>query len=412
MKQIFLFILLLNSYLSYAIEVKVIGNKKTSTKKIVELALVHQLKKFDKKELELIEQRLLRTGLFVDAKAKFKGKTLYIEIEDRWTLIPILKFASGGGVTHTTAGIYEANLFGRIKELGTQYERLGGTNSGVAWFKDSLFFDSKTGIDLQLWKVNRLRTKYNQDLSKPTIVNGFLHQRENLLIGINRFINDHLNWSLSLEYHNDSFSNKLVPDGAKSKNNGQNLPPSTEFFFVGLSSDIGLIKKDRHLQDGNQFNLKLRHGFSSTHTVKDFTQFDLAWSYFQSLGINTFAQRIMTGMTNTDALQYWNYLGGLDRIRGFADNRFAGRYYFLSNTEYRHSIVNRTNWVLQLSTFFDAVAISEYFRDLGELTATSAGIGFRVILPKIYRFVFRFDYAKPLKKSDDNAISFGVQQFF
>lgn len=413
MKYLYLAILFsILSMPSFAYTIKIVGNKKTETKKIEEILLLDHSKSLDIQELRRIEQRLLRTGLFVDAKASFKNDELKVEVQDRWTLIPILKFASGGGITQTTIGTYEANLFGKVKEVGGQYERLGGTNSGVLWFKDPLLFNNKTGIDVQLWKTNRLRTKYNQDMASPKVENGFLHVRERLFLGINRIINDEFRFSTTYEYHNDSFSNKLVPVEAKSKKNIINLPPDTKFHFLGLNAEYGLVRQNLFLLDGSLFNASLLYAFSSNDVASDFSQADFSWKYYKSFGSHTFAQRIMMGLTNTESLQYWNYLGGLDRIRGFADNRFAGRYYWLSNSEMRFTLIEKSNFVIQGSSFLDLVSTAEFFNDLGALTASSTGAGLRVILPKIYRFVFRVDFAKPLKKSDENAISFGVQQFF
>jgi len=38
--------------------------------------------------------------------------------------------------------------------------------------------------------------------------------------------------------------------------------------------------------------------------------------------------------------------------------------------------------------------------------------GIRLIVPKIYRFTGRLDYARPVLKRDEPSISFGVQQYF
>jgi outer membrane protein assembly factor BamA len=125
-----------------------------------------------------------------------------------------------------------------------------------------------------------------------------------------------------------------------------------------------------------------------------------------------FAQRFLAGTTSTQILQYWYYLGGLDRIRGFHDNRFAGRYHWLSNSEIRVPVFRRPSYIIQSVGFLDLTSVGENFKDLDSLTASSLGAGIRLILPKLYRFVIRMDYAKPIKKDDDMNISFGVQQFF
>ncbi len=117
-------------------------------------------------------------------------------------------------------------------------------------------------------------------------------------------------------------------------------------------------------------------------------------------------------MTDTNLLQYWGYFGGLDRIRGFADNRFSGRYSILSNSELRNTLIQKSSWIGQGVLFIDLLSSTEKFTELDRLTAASAGNGIRIILPQIYRAVVRLDLSKPLVKNDDQTVSFGIQQFF
>ena len=77
------------------------------------------------KERQIIEESQLQQGineirntdLFskVSYVIKSKGELthLIIQVEERWTTIPILKVSSGGGVSQFTLGIYDPNLFGK-----------------------------------------------------------------------------------------------------------------------------------------------------------------------------------------------------------------------------------------------------------------------------------------------------------
>lgn len=120
----------------------------------------------------------------------------------------------------------------------------------------------------------------------------------------------------------------------------------------------------------------------------------------------------MGGWTDTEVLQYWYYLGGLDRVRGFSDNRFAGSKYWLSNSEVRLPVWRQGPLIFQYVTFYDVVAAAEETKGLNKASGASIGMGARVIAPDIYRFVARFDFAYNLLRRDDMPISFGVQQFF
>ena len=125
-----------------------------------------------------------------------------------------------------------------------------------------------------------------------------------------------------------------------------------------------------------------------------------------------FSQRVQIGLTDTNILQHWNYLGGLESIRGYADNRFATKNYWLSNSELRHFTFENPNYIMQSVVFVDALGIDESDRSIQNITALSAGVGARFIFPKIYRLILRIDYAKPIANEDEQFVNFGIQQFF
>ncbi len=361
-------------------------------------------------------KRIKNTNLFINVSYNLAdaagGKNLTVYAEDRWTTIPIAKFSSGGGVSQLILGIYDANLLGKYLELGAQYERLGETNSAVAWFRKRRLFGSYLSLDLQAWNINRLRTKYLPDAIDPEIKAGFLHTRQKLYLGF-QYEFKLLKAGVLFEHHDDKFSDKYVSDEVKRERIDPTLPPSTEFFFYGLNLAVGQINHDSYLVDGTSMTAEYRHGISASDTARDFDQLDITILYYKTLPYKiTFAERLLGGATNTETLQYWYYLGGLDRIRGFSDNRFAGRYMWLSNTELRVPSYRSGSFVLQNVLFYDVIATGEQSTELKKPKGASIGTGLRFIAPKIYRFVARFDYSQQVLRRDDRNITFGVQQFF
>ena len=80
--------------------------------------------------------------------------------------------------------------------------------------------------------------------------------------------------------------------------------------------------------EGKQLYMFMRYGYSATEGIDNFWDTQLNFKYFQPIfGRSTFAQRFQSGFTTTEILQYWHYVGGLEHIRGFAEDRFAGRYF-------------------------------------------------------------------------------------
>ena len=405
MKISIFFLLLLTNI--FAKEIIIRGNTKTSNEKIQEI-----INSDTSRDAISVRNRLLRTGIFSQVHITDDKDVLHIEVEERWTLIPILKFSSGGGVSQLTVGLFEANLAGEVSEFGAQYERLQDTNSVVSWYKNPFLFNHNFGLDLQFWEINRLRTKYDQKFDDPVIVNGFLQTRSKLFLGLSKIFSDEVKLVSFYEYNKDRFSDRLVPAEALNINNGKSLPANSTAHFPGLSFNYNKLFNEIIYINGFSLNIDLRYGITEDENINNFQKSDITFKYFKSYEPFILAQRFMTGTTNTNVLQYWNYFGGLESIRGYADNRFAGRYYWLSNSEMRFTLLSRASLVLQGVGFLDIVGTSEYLSDISNLTAASTGLGMRFILPKIYRFVFRIDYAKPIKKNDKNSFSFGVQQFF
>lgn len=361
--------------------------------------------------------RIKNTALFSEVRGELVavagGYALVITAKDRWTTIPIVKFASGGGVSQLTLGVFDPNVAGKDLELGGQMERLGETNSGVAWFKNRRVAGSHLGLDIQYWQISRLRTKYVPEAIGKTIKTGFLHSRRKVYLGLRYEWLWWLSSDIYFESHRDSFSDRYVSAEVQQQQLLATLPPNTSVLFYGGRLVFGRIDQDSYLQDGVALTVDHRRGGAQQQGVRSFEQTEFVLRAFKTLpGQITIGERLTGGNTNTNVLQYWYYLGGLDGIRGFADNRFAGRYYWLSNSELRVPVWQTSQLVVQNVAFYDVVATGEALAHLASARGASVGIGVRFIAPKIYRLVARVDYAQPVLRRDDSHLSFGVQQFF
>lgn len=86
-------------------------------------------------ELEETAQRLRNLQIFSTVEYELEplddGYLLRFQVLERWTILPVFKGSSGGGVNQLIVDLYDINVLGRYLEMGAQYERLGPTNSGV-----------------------------------------------------------------------------------------------------------------------------------------------------------------------------------------------------------------------------------------------------------------------------------------
>lgn len=342
------------------------------------------------------------------------AKVLRLFVRDRWTLIPIAKFSSGGGASQLILGAYDANLSGEVVEAGAQYERLGSTNSGVGWFKNPRLFGGRVSLDLQAWNISRLRTRYDQKILDEEARYGFLHVREKYYLAVNRELNTRVEWGLTLEANSDHFSERYLSDELLIKTASEGgIPARTKYLLAGGRMRFGVVNHDNWRVKGWDAELTARHGSARSADEKDFINSDLRIrSFFNPIAEHTLAWRGMLGATSAVSAQYQYDFGGLSEIRGFADGRFTGSKYWLSNLEYRVPFYSSRDLVLQQVTFFDAIGISDREVDLATASGASAGVGVRFIAPRIYRFVARFDYAHAMVRRSPLPVSFGVQQFF
>jgi len=418
--QFILFVFMtLFSYSSIAFELislGVKGNTKTKSYIVINESDLVVGEDVDKKQVREAVTRIKNLNLFSEVRAIIapitkEKKRVIFEVKERWTTIPILKFSSGGGVTEVIGGIFDPNLFGRFIEAGFQFQRLAGENSGVAWLKLPRL-SKKWGLDIQVWDFNRLRIKYDQDEDDPIAEQGFIQNRQRLYFGLTYRPNYEISNTFYYEYNGDTFSGDIELDDFQDLPDVP-LPPESNAHILGFTSRIGREDFHDELVNTSLLEVDLNYAFVQDNPASDFYRLNARYSYAKSFrGRHNFAQRILAGSTNTELIQYLNYLGGFDRIRGFADNRFSGGHFWLSNSEYRYSLLKSASYTLQTVGFLDIGSTQDQVENLFSISGASVGIGARVFLPKFYRFVLRFDIAQPVISNDDNSFSFGVQQFF
>lgn len=363
---------------------------------------------------EVVKQKLLQTGLFSKVEViTDSDSNLKIILEEKWTTIPIAKFNSGGGSQQSILGVYDPNVFGRRLELGFQHERLSEAPSYVGWFKVPRLFGTSYFSDIQYWDTQRIRIKYDQSKNEPIVTKAFLLESKKTYLAFGKELPNDFKLRFSFEQYKDVFSEDLIPQETLNKVRGQTLPPKTETLLYGAQLDWGNLKIENHSQIGTTSSLQIRSAQVIDQSDKNFStaKFELTHAQFV-LPQWIYAQRIQLGYTDTSILQFWNYSGGLESIRGFVDNRFASRKYWLSNSELRRFIYEKPSWVLQGVAFADLLGIDEEPKKLENINAASLGGGLRLIMPKVYRLVLRLDVASPVINTDEQKVSFGIQQFF
>ena len=353
---------------------------------------------------------------------KRPARVLKIRVDERWTLLPFFTLVQGGGLTQFATGGSDINLFGRYLTAGVQYDRLGlnetflqpggAANSFVVWFQDPRFLNSRTSAGIDLWRITRLRSIYEPD---GTLEGGFSLERR---IAILRFQREFKRWlygGLNFEWIDDGFSYDFIPEATREiqQDNFGGLPSGGRAITARGNMRFGRVNRDDFYYDGWSLTQWFGHTDKLWGSDFRFSQLESILVAYKKIPFRgNLAARVRLGFTNTEQIQYLYYMGGLNRVRGYRDSQFRGNSYWAVNAEYRVAPIASRWFALQMVGFVDSGATADSLNPFIELDAASVGGGVRIISPKIYGFVARFDYAYPIINGAGGALSFGAQQFF
>lgn len=398
-------------------KINIVGNTKTTSKVILDEIRFKQNSKTTRElinlslgDLKIIN--LFKSVSFEESTSK-DGIDLTIKVEERWTTIPIFKYSTGGGLTRTTYGVYDPNIYGQYIEGGFQIEDLSGAMSAIAWFKKPRLWGTRNGIDIQYWSINRQRILYDQNEREPIFLDGFLQDRQRIYFGFTHEFHPFLRGIFSFEKNMDNFSRDLIPIEIMNVASGKPLPETTDFNILTAMLSFGRLVEYNQIVNGLRMQIGYSRALSNISNIDSFFQIDGSFEYFKTFNDKwVLSQRLLYGQNDTTQTHYRYFLGGLDRIRGFADSRFEGKIFGLSNSEVRYAFYNRSYFILQAAAFVDLISVGEKIRDMDRINGASVGGGLRMLLPKFYRLILRMDYAQQFLKEDEISGSFGIQQFF
>ena len=397
-----------------------ITGAKTATPVLRRLIDSREGTEFDAQTWEADLRRLRNTEIFYDIRASTSdgpaGKVLRLELKNKFPTIPIFKFKQGGGTSHLTAGIYDVNLFNRYLEAGAQYERMNDKNGFVAWFRHPYLLSRK----------NRFGTEvYVHTINLPLLT----------LKGANEanFDNEEIRWNARLQrlwsetlrftlegsvYKNlfradNSTFEKMVRNAAF-----QQRRPLREGHTVSITPSVtlGRLDRDEFYVTGQEATLEGEFADGIFGSDFNFIRGEITHvSGFRPARRVNLASNLRIGSKSGREFQHKFYLGGLDSARGFVDGQFRGEHMWQANLEARPTLIERPLWVLQGNVFTDLSKTwdsTNFGIDGFAQPFWSYGLGFRVILPRVYRAILRVDFARTHQPVRQFGMSLGLQQFF
>lgn len=400
-------------------DVRVTGLKRTAPHVVARELKVEAGETLDADALEESVQRLKNTLLFsrVDPRVvpgEAGDVAIDFELDEKWTTIPILRGGSGGGTAYFVVGAYDINLLGRFLEGGAQYENLGGTSSGVVWFRNPRFLDRPIRVGADLWDATRVRSLY----ADGELEGAFTLRRQKVNLFVDGEVRRGLFLGAGVEIDSDEFSSRHQTPEQRDANlaSGFEVPRGGESVIARATASAGRLDFDDYLVSGALATVVAEHAPDVGGIEFPLTRVTVEGRWFARLPLRSnLAARLTVGWTDSEAIQHQFYIGGLDYTRGLLDGQARGSQVWNGNLELRIPSV-RTKWlVLQHVAFTDFGNIANDTRTLfgyESIFCSSTGVGVRVISPKIYRFVLRIDYGIAFRPHEERGVSFGVQQFF
>lgn len=117
-------------------------------------------------ELEDLRIRVAQNSQFIVNSFKFENGILKIDIEDKWTIIPVPLISQSGAYYMRGVGFFENNFLGRLETL---VPAVAYTNSGINYlllYNSENFFTSNFGISALVVRLNTLSRFYRNKVEQ------------------------------------------------------------------------------------------------------------------------------------------------------------------------------------------------------------------------------------------------------
>ncbi len=376
-------------------------------------------------DIQQVQRKLMTTGVFTMVKVVAEPSVglpgayvLTIEVEEKWTTIPVVRGVYGGGTPLRILGLYDIHSFGHLLTLGGEMRRYGDAPPGfVVYGRDPRSHAGRYYIGAEFWRDFRRRQLYDRQGEKlGAISTNAAISRVRLLTPFSSETKDPKGYSWKYGFEFEVVKEAPAVFDAESELKSE-TPADLEISDEGRLQTKALptllyddIEVDNIEYEGVRGKLKAGPLIdqSEVHGAGEFEGF-----YFRLFGRSlNFGAHMVAGQSTTNSLQGQYFLGGLDSIRGLPDGAIYGTHAAYINAELRHlSLKTKYLW-FQTATFVDAGGAGLTWQDAGNDVRASTGFGLRLAVPQIYRMLFRLDYAWSIDGSRTQGVTAGMNQFF
>ncbi len=331
-------------------------------------------------------------------------------IEERFSIIPLFNvYTSNNEEVAYRVGLSEYNFLGRGMVVGGFYQK-DIYDSYRINFQAPYLFSKRFGIGLSYQNFTSLEPVF---FSQGTVDYKYNNESYEVL-GLYE-INAKNRFSAGVNIFTENYQYVAKEDDV--------LPPVT-----GLIEDKTLYKLiyqydnlDYHYQYVSGLKNVLNFQFVHSKTNASSPNFLIGWNdllYYKRIkSKGNFASRLRLGLsTNNDSPFAPFALDNNVNIRGVGNVIDRGTGSIVLNTEYRYTVLEKTDYCIQGNAFVDSGswrtpggALDDFIQS--ENIVVFSGLGLRFIHKRIVNAVFRIDYGVGLTHNTHGMV-FGIGQYF
>jgi len=383
-------------------------------------------RRMSERDAVAIRIKLLTTSVFTSVKTEFRphpkimgSYTLHIECDEKWTTIPVIRGAIGGGTPLRVLGMYDINAFGRLLTLGGEMRKYGDAPPGyVAYFRNPRAMRGRYFFGGEVWRSIRRRHFLTEDGKDfGAVTTDAKIARLNFLSPLSTVKDEEgkFPWKAGLDVKYKEEVPAVFDPGED--NDDGSLPegiafetPEHEQTHVLPTLQFDNVDIDNVQMDGLKLTAKSGPVFTAN---KLRSAFESEAFYFKKFGWDlNLALHGKIGSISGQTLNDLYFLGGFDSIRGLPDGAIYGSKAAYTNFELRHLSLKMKYLWIQSVGFVDAGNAAMSWGDALKNQRSSAGVGLRFSIPQVYRLVIRIDYAWSIDGSGTQGFSAGMNQFF
>ncbi|OBX26795.1 hypothetical protein LX77_02313 [Gelidibacter algens] len=396
-------------------DLKVQGIKKLKSSFVQKVSKIRSGEVLDSIMIEQDIRRLKRLPSIAHATyqvfpAENEGEyNVIYSIDENFTIIPSLNvYTTNEDEFAYRLGLYEFNLFGQNIAFGGFYQKDIYSSYGIN-FRAPYLFSRNFGLAVNHQNLTTQEPVFFNNASSDYKYNNTSYE----ILGLYEF-NFKNKIELGINYFTEDYQYKF---GATSPDVPQALKVNKVLYK--LIYEFNTLDYDYQYVAGFRSIFQFQNVTTTDNTLPAFL---IGWNdflYYKRLGEKgNWASRLRLGVASNDETPFAPFsVDNNLNIRGVGNIIDRGTAAIVLNTEYRHTFIDKTWFVLQGNAFVDAGSWRNPGGDFGDFGDNKnlrvyPGVGLRFMHKRIFNAIFRIDYGYGITENASRGFVFGIGQYF